>query len=107
MAGSPGKYRLYVDEVGNHDLDVSRSKPAERYLSLTGLILDLGYVRTTLSPAIEDLKARLFSSHPDDPVILHRREMIDKKPPFQALRNAATCVAFDRELIALLRNLDY
>jgi hypothetical protein len=101
------KFRLYVDEVGNHDLDVDRSKPAERYLSLTGIILDLEYVRTTVSPAIEALKSRHLKSHPDDPIVLHRREMIDKKPPFQALRDPKVCALFDRELMALIRNLDY
>jgi len=65
-----------VDEVGNHDLDAQRAKPNERYLSLAGVILDLEDVRTTVSPAIEALKMATFHSHPDDPVVLHRRELL-------------------------------
>ena len=101
------KFRLYVDEVGNHDLDARRVKPNERYLSLTGIVLDLEYVRATVSPAIEGLKAATFRSHPDDPVVLHRRELLEKKPPFTALRDPATCARFDAALLALIRNLNF
>ena len=105
MDGS--KYRLYVDEIGNHDLDKRRKTPAERYLALTGVILDLDYVRTTVSPPLEDLKARHFGSHPDDPIVLHRRELIDKKKSFAVLRDPAKCAAFDADLMAWVRGLDY
>ena len=33
------KYRIYIDEVGNPDLD-SSEHPNHRYLSLTGVIFD-------------------------------------------------------------------
>ena len=88
-------------------MDPVRAKPAERYLSLTGIIVDLDYVRTTLSPAVETLKARYFNSHPDDPVVLHRRELLKGAQPFHALQDAKVRASFDRDLIALLRNLDY
>jgi hypothetical protein len=37
------KYRLYIDEVGNPDLGAS-TDPNHRFLSLTGVALDLDYV---------------------------------------------------------------
>jgi hypothetical protein len=37
------KYRMYVDEVGNPDLG-SSGNPNHRYLSLTGVMIDLEYV---------------------------------------------------------------
>jgi hypothetical protein len=43
------KYRLYIDEVGNSDLG-SSNDPNRRYLSLTGVILGLEYVRTIFQP---------------------------------------------------------
>lgn len=49
------EYRLYVDEVGNSDLKASRN-PNHRYLSLTGVILKLGYVASTVFPTMEELK---------------------------------------------------
>ena len=100
------KYRLYVDEVGNPDLRASQN-PNHRYLSLTGVIFELEYVRTTVFPAVESLKARYFNSHPDEPLILHRKELVNKRYPFHALRDAAIEKAFNNDLLTLLRNLNY
>lgn len=37
------KYRLYIDEVGNPDLG-NTDNPNHRFLSLTGIIMDLKHV---------------------------------------------------------------
>ncbi len=100
------KYRLYIDEVGNSDLGASHD-PNHRYLSLTGITLELDYVQSTVFPAIEELKRRYFSSHPDEPIILHRKELVNKKPPFESLHEAGTERAFNHDLLGLLNNLDY
>ncbi len=100
------KYRMYVDEVGNSDLGAS-ANPKHRYLSLTGVILNLEYVETTAFPRIEELKRRYFGSHPDEPIILHRKELLNKKPPFVALRDGAVEEAFNAEILDLLQKLDY
>src|SRR5712691_9673111 len=100
------KYRLYVDEVGNSDLGASRD-PNHRYLSLTGVILALDYVDTTVFPAIENLKRQYFGSHPDDPVILHRKELLNGKYPFESLRDNALRRDFDRDLLNMLQSLAY
>lgn len=83
------KYRLYVDEVGNSDLK-SSDNPIHRFLSLTGVIIELDYVSKTLFPEIESLKSKYFDSHPDDPIILHRKEIVNAKYPFEAL--GALCI---------------
>src|SRR5438309_984689 len=101
------KYRLYVDEVGNPDLAASRVNENNRYLSLTGLLASLDYVRQTLHPAIEDLKGRYFGRNPDDPIILHRKEMVNQRPPFEALRDPDVRQAFDAELMRLITETDY
>lgn len=72
------KYRIYIDEVGNPDLE-SSDNPNHRFLSLTGVIIELGHVETTVFPQMEALKTRHFRSHPDDPIILHRKEMVNHK----------------------------
>ncbi len=100
------KYRLYIDEVGNSDFAASEN-PNHRYLSLTGVILELDYVAAVVRPAFEDLKARYFNSHPDEPVVLHRKELLSGKYPFQALRDSNLRNAFDEELLRLLRETDY
>jgi len=37
----PSKHRLYIDGVGNSDLQAARTNPNHRYLSLTGVIVSL------------------------------------------------------------------
>jgi hypothetical protein len=56
---------------------------------------------------MEALKAKYFHSHPDDPVIFHRKEMLNGRPPFQSLRNPLVRESFDEELLALLNCWDY
>lgn len=101
------KSRMYIDEVGNHDLEVATRDPNHRYLSLTGVIFDLEYVRALVAPRLEDLKWRHFGSHPDNPVILHRHELVNRKPPFEVLRDSGRSAAFDAELLKLLDEIDY
>jgi len=100
------KYRLYVDEVGNSDLGASQD-PNHRYLSLTGVIFELDYVDSTVFPSIEALKRKYFGSHPDDPIVLHRKELVNKKPPFESLQDRDVEYAFNQDLLGLLRTLDY
>jgi hypothetical protein len=100
------KYRLYVDEVGNSDMGASQD-PNHRHLSLTGIILELGYVDAVLHPRLEALKKRFFGSHADEPVVLHRKELIQKKPPFEALRDPAVDQDFVTELMRFLEEADY
>lgn len=100
------KYRLYIDEVGNPDMGASHD-PNHRYLSLTGVGLELGYVADTVFQTIENLKQTHFSSHPDEPVILHRKELVNKRHPFQSLRDPVIEQAFNRDLLNILESLDY
>lgn len=40
-------YRIYIDEVGNHDL-THADDPNQRFLSLTGVILESDYTLRVL-----------------------------------------------------------
>jgi hypothetical protein len=100
------KYRIYIDEVGNNDLETS-DNPNHRYLSLTGLIFELNYVKDVVTPSIEKLKQKYFSYHPDEPVILHRKELVNKKYPFNSLKNIKIEEEFNSEFLSLLSILDY
>lgn len=102
----PVKYRLYIDEVGNPDLGASEV-PNHRYLSLTGVVFDLEYVEQRVFTRLEELKRRYFASHPDDPVILHRKELVNQRSPFEALKDPAVRDRFDTELMGLLDDLEY
>jgi len=104
--GEQLKYRIYIDEVGNSDLG-SSTNPNQRYLSLSGVILELSYVEDTLFPEMEVLKRRYFNSHPDDPIILHRKELVNKKPPFTALQDPGVENAFNADLLSGLLRWHY
>jgi len=97
---------MYIDEVGNPDLKSSEN-PLHRFLSLTGVMVDLAYVSKTLFPQVEKLKFKYFKSHPDDPVIFHRKELVNAKHPFEALRNENVQNQFDNELLNYLNVWDY
>ncbi len=95
------KYRIYIDEVGNNDLG-SSVNPNHRYLCLTGVVFELDYVKNVLTPDIERLKNKYFESHPDEPVILHRKEMVNRKASFKSLNKVEVESAFNEEFLALL-----
>ncbi|MFA6977936.1 MAG: DUF3800 domain-containing protein [Ignavibacteriaceae bacterium] len=100
------KYRIYIDEVGNNDLE-SSDNPNHRYLSLTGLIFELDYVKTVVAPSLEKLKQKYFPYHPDEPVILHRKELVSKKHPFSSLKDAKLEESFNYEFLRLITDLEY
>jgi hypothetical protein len=100
------KFRMYVDEVGNNDLG-SSDDPLHRFLSLTGVILELDYVNTNIFPQMEKFKSKFFDSHPDEPIILHRKEVVNAKYPFESLRNPQIREKFDKELLLLMREWEY
>ena len=100
------KYRLYVDEVGDPGLKLV-DQFDHRFLSLTGVIAESDYVRRRIHPELEAIKARYFDSHPDEPVVLHRREMVNGRWPFQALADMETRDAFYADLLDLISAWDY
>jgi len=100
------KYHLYIDEVGNLDLGSSRD-PNHRYLSLTGVILEIEHDSRVVTPAIEELKRTYFESSSTAPIILHRKELMNKNYPFESLRDPITERYFNKSLLGLLQNLDY
>jgi hypothetical protein len=101
-----GLYRMYVDEVGTHDL-THVDDPNQRFLSLTGVVLESTYTLHTLQPEMDRIKREFFASDPDEPVIFHRREMVNKQPPFQCLRDPATEQLFNAALLSALGRWDY
>ncbi len=100
------RYRLYIDEVGNSDLNYSNVEQ-HRFLSLTGVVFELQYVKDVLHPRLEILKNTYFNQHPDDPIILHRKEIMNAKWPFHSLRENSIRANFDKDLYDLIQKLDY
>ncbi len=99
-------YRMYVDEVGNSDLE-SSDDPNHRFLSLTGVVLESAHVEAVVHPELEALKAEFFGSHPDDPVIFHRKEMLNALGPYLLLRDPVTRQRLDEALLEALDRWRY
>jgi len=99
-------YRIYIDESGDHTYH-SLERVEKRYLGLTGCIIEAEYYRTTFHPALEALKQKHFPHDPDEPVILHRREIIDCKGAFWRLRNVENRKAFDQDILKFFYEQKY
>lgn len=99
------RYRLYLDESGDH---VFRdfSKLAHRFLCLLGCWFKTGhYVRFQRN--LEDLKTAHLPHHPDEPVVLHREDMLNARGAFKGLRDDAKRAAFDHDLLACIEQADF
>lgn len=80
----------------------STQNPVNRYLSLTGVVMDLEHVKQVVTPEMEALKTKYFNSHPDEPIIFHRKELTNKKYPFHVLLDEAKELEFNQELLECL-----
>jgi len=101
-----GLYRIYIDEAGNHDL-THADDPNQRFLSLTGVILESRHTLEVVQPEMDQIKREFFQSDPDTPIIFHRKEMVNRVPPFHALRDPQTEQAFNGRLLTCLARWDY
>ncbi|HEV2147104.1 MAG TPA: DUF3800 domain-containing protein [Longimicrobiaceae bacterium] len=101
------KYRVYIDETGNSDMK-SSGNPNHRYLSLTGVVLDLTHTAAVVHPQMEALKSSFFEAHhPDEPVIFHRKEIVNRKHPFECLEDEQVRGAFDAAVLECFRRWEY
>lgn len=97
-------YRIFIDEFGHDNLN-SRNDPKEQFLSLTGVVLDLETEHVSLTGQMNAIKVEAFGT---DTVSLHRREIIDKKPPpFDALNDANTREKFTQGLLDIVNDASY
>ncbi len=95
-------YRLFIDEFGHDNLN-TRDDPKEQFLSLTGVVLN-GRSHSDLNVRMNALKMSAFGS---SEMSLHRREVIDKKPPFHSLKDPQVEQEFSRGLLCLIQEADY
>jgi len=58
-------------------------------------------------PQLEALKSKYFCSLPDEPIIFHRKEIVNARYPFQALEKEEIRSLFDKELLEYLTSWEY
>ena len=96
--------RMYVDENGHQNLNGDLSNNDKRFLCLTGVIMPIKEHDTHLTPLMDELKVRYFGS---TSIILHRRELISAKPPFDCLADPKTRNAFNCDLLNIIKEVRY
>jgi len=94
---------MYVDENGNYSLRENLTNPSNRFLCLTGVIMRLS-THDKLEQQLGELKLRYFGSKK---IVLHRREIVSGKPPFEVLRNEGTRDYFNADMLKLFSDLEY
>lgn len=100
------RYRLYIDESGDHGYG-QMADVGTRFLALAGLMIDGPTYHAHFHPSFQDLKQTFFPHDPDEPVIFHRKEIVDRAGPFKALQNAQIREAFNDAFIEFVRQQSY
>jgi Protein of unknown function (DUF3800) len=96
-------YRLFIDEVGHDNLKASSSS-LEQHLCLMGVILN-GRGHRDLTERMNTLKTTTLGTNK---AVLHRREIIEKKPaPFDRLRDETIRASFDAGMLGIIRDSSY
>ncbi len=93
--------RLYIDETGDH----FRTDPTDlgkRYLGLIGVCFDRDpYLK--FQGDLEDFKRKHLPYDPDDPPILHRKDIVNHHGSFRVLMDEGKRAAFDAGLLELFK----
>ena len=95
--------RMYVDENGHYNLREDLTKDGNRFLCLTGVAMRIS-THKQLTEQMDALKLNYFG---DTNIVLHRRELIVGKPPFEALKDDSTREGFNRDLLTIMDTLPY
>lgn len=99
------RYRLYIDESGDHVFR-GTAEPQHRFLCLLGCwSRNPDYLR--FHEALEAVKSRFLPHHPDDPVVLHREDMLNARKAFKALRDPAVRAQWDEALLQVIADGEF
>ena len=94
------RYRMYVDESGDDVMDPSKwSKPEARYLGLTGVVIASETYRTQTHPEFQALKQEFFPYDPDEPLVLVRQKIVQKKDDFGVLQDQEIATRWEERVL--------
>jgi len=100
------RYRLYIDETGDHTYNLL-DQTSHRYLALLGVWFEQSDAYVRFADGLDALKRRIFGPRPDESVILHRSDIINRKGPFGILCDEEVHRRFDDGLLDLTETADY
>ena len=95
--------RMFVDENGNYNLREDLTNNNNRFLCLTGVVMRMS-AHEVLEQRLDELKLKCFGSKE---IVLHRREIVSAKPPFEALKDEAVRDEFNATLLKIISELRY
>jgi len=104
-SGFEDRFRLYMDESGDH-VYRETTETAHRFLCLLGCWFqnpDYLHFHETL----ESFKEHHLHHHPDNPVILHREDMINARKVFKILQDEEKREQFDSDLLAIIHSVNF
>jgi len=101
LGQQPPNFRLYIDESGD-DSKPRAGNSGGQHLCLLGCLFEDKAYRT-FHDELERLRREFFPEHhPDNPTILHREDMINRRGGFLALMDPLRSAAFDEALFGLI-----
>lgn len=95
------RYRLYIDESGDHTYK-KLDDIGHRYLALLGVWFRQREDYLAFAHDLEQFKKDLFGERPDAPVILHRTDIINRRGAFGLLCDDNKRKRFDDGLLRLI-----
>ena len=99
------RFRLYIDESGDHVFK-HLNEEGHRYLCLLGCWFR-GRDYRLFHQELEAFKQRHIPHNPDEPIILHREDIINRRRAFWCLREQDKAKAFDHDLLALIKRAEF
>jgi len=99
------RFRLYIDESGDHVFRYLE-EPGHRYLCLLGCWFR-GQEYLEFHRELEALKQRHLPHNPDEPVILHRKDMVNRRGCFWRFRDRDLEESFNNDLMGLIERTDF
>ena len=99
-------YRIYIDEVGNHDLNSSKDEN-ERYLTLFGVWMSYSEVKNKVRPDMDAIKRDYFQKDPDQTIIFHRKQITRFEGDFTILAKKEVRDDFGNCLLKAFKDWNY
>ena len=100
------RYRLYIDESGDHTYKLL-DDPSHRYLAILGVWMRQQDEYLAFADNLERFKREIFGPRPDKPVILHRSDIINRRGPFGLLCQESVEKNFNAGLLNVIEQAKF
>jgi hypothetical protein len=104
MEGKKKRFRLYIDESGDHTFTLA-DDVNHRYLGLLGIWFESDGPYREFASALGDLKLEIFGGHPDEPPLcFHRNDILRRKSAYGRLREPEINSRFEAGLLRVIQD---